>query len=43
MGQPEFGSGFGIAARPSGDLEDAQSVERKGTTHSNREKIRRYR
>jgi hypothetical protein len=33
MRQSEFGSGFGIAARPSCYLEDAQSVERKGTTH----------
>jgi hypothetical protein len=33
VGQPEFHSGFGIAAGSSSDLEDAQSVERKGTPH----------
>ena len=43
VGQAEFSSGFGIAARSSSDLEDAQSVERKGTPHSIRETIRRYR
>src|SRR5271170_275670 len=35
VGQPEFGPGFGIAVRASGDLEDTQSVERKGTAHFN--------
>jgi hypothetical protein len=40
MGQPEFGAGIGIAAGSGGDLEDAHGVERRGTTHSTREKIR---
>jgi hypothetical protein len=35
VGQPEFGSGFGIAFRAGSDLEDTQSVERKRTAHFN--------
>ena len=33
VGQAELHSRFGIAARSSSDLEDAQSVERKGAPH----------
>src|SRR6202042_2032097 len=33
VGQPEFHSGFRIAARSSGDFEDAQSVQWKGASH----------
>jgi hypothetical protein len=35
VGQPKFGSGFGIAFRAGRDLEDTQSVERKRTAHFN--------
>src|SRR3984885_8757248 len=33
MRQPQLYAGFGIAARSSGDLEDAQSIEWKGAPH----------
>ena len=43
MGQPEFGSGFSIAARPGGNLEDAQGIEWREATHFEPvRKIRQY-
>jgi hypothetical protein len=42
MGQPEFGSGLSITARPSGDFEDTQGVERRRAMHSTREENRQY-
>jgi hypothetical protein len=33
MSQPEFGSRFSIAARPGGNLEDAQGIEWREAMH----------
>jgi hypothetical protein len=37
MSQPELGSRFGIAARPGGNLEDAQGIEWWEAMHRTRE------